>query len=207
MDIYKKVLIFVTAIFLCGFGIAITTQADLGTSPISSLPYVLTFITPLSFGITTIIINVLFIIVQLIILKKEFKFFDLLQIFVGLIFGLSIDLGMYLSAPFKPNVYCLQVLMLLVGSAVLALGITLECLANLLYVPGEGVVKAIAYKTGKEFGKLKIGFDCLLCSFAILLSVLILHHIRGLREGTVISALLVGWFVCLYHKIFAKFKI
>lgn len=206
MEIYKRIFILIVAIFLCGLGIAITTQADLGTTPISSLPYVLTFITPLSFGITTVIINILFIIIQILILKKEFKSFDLLQIFVGLVFGTSIDLGMYLSAPFKTHIYSLQILMLVIGSAVLALGITLECCANILYVPGEGVVKAVAYKTSKEFGKLKIGFDCILCFSAILLSLLILHHINGLREGTVISAFLVGWFICLYHKLFTKLR-
>ncbi len=207
MEIYSKIFIFVVAIFLCGLGIAISTQADLGTTPISSLPYVLTFITPLSFGITTIIINTLFIIAQILILKREFRTFDLLQIFVGIIFGLSIDLGMHISAPFKTNTYILQVLMLVIGSAVLALGITLECYANLLYVPGEGLVKAITYKSKKEFGKLKIVFDCTLCVSAILLSLLILHHIEGLREGTIISAFLVGWFVCLYYKLLAMPKI
>lgn len=71
MNIIKRTFLFIIAIFCCGVGIAASTQADLGTTPISSLPYVLTFITPLSFGVTTIIVNLIFIILQLIILKKN----------------------------------------------------------------------------------------------------------------------------------------
>lgn len=61
--------------------------------------------TPFSFGTTTFIINLLFVAVQILILKKEFKKKDMLQIFVALCFGLFIDLGMYVSEPLKTHNY------------------------------------------------------------------------------------------------------
>lgn len=207
MKILKRIIIFIIAIFCCGLGIAASTQADLGTTPISGLPYVLTFMTPLSFGVTTIIINIVFLIIQILILKKDFRKIDYLQLVVAFFFGAFIDLGMHLTAPFKSNIYIYQVLLLIAGSAILALGVSLEVYANLLYVPGEGVVKAISYKTKKEFGKMKIVFDWSLCIMAIILSYLVLHKLQGLREGTIFSAFLVGGFVCLYRKLWGKLKV
>lgn len=182
-------------------GIAITTQADLGTTPISSLPYVLSFITPFSYGVTTIIVNILFLVTQILVLKGDFRKIDYLQLVVTLFFGLFIDLGMFLTAPFRSDIYVIQLLMLVIGSAVLALGICFEVYANLLYVPGEGVVKAFSQKYKKDFGKLKILFDITLCILSIILSYAVLGKIRGLGSGTVISAILVGSFVTLYRGI------
>lgn len=198
----RRILIFIIAIFLCGFGIAVTTQADLGTTPISSLPYVLTFMTPLSFGTTTFIINMIFILTQKIILGKDFKKKDYLQILVTLFFGFFIDLGMHIAAHFRSDNYYEQLIMLVAGSAILALGVTLEVAADVMYVPGEGIVRVIACKIGREFGKIKIYFDVTQCVLAIILSLLVLHSIQGLREGTILSAILVGTFVCWYSKLF-----
>ena len=91
--------------------------------------------------------------------------------------------------------------MLAIGSAILALGVYFEVCANLLYVPGEGLVRAIAFKK-KDFGRIKIIFDIILCILSIIISFIFLHKIQGLREGTILSAILVGSFVCLYQKIY-----
>lgn len=202
--LYKKIIIFFAGLFFCGFGTAISTQAGLGTSPISSLPYVLTFITHLSFGTTTFIVNMFFILTQVLLLKKDFKKTQYLQILVTLCFGFFIDLGMYLAAPFKMDIYGGQLLMLIIGSAILAFGITLEVIANVMYVPGEGVVKAIAQKTQHKFGNVKVLFDASHCVLALSISLLILHAVHGLREGTMLSMLLVGNLVILYGKIWNK---
>lgn len=203
---YKRILIFLAAIFFCGLGIAVTTRANLGTTPISSLPYVLTFMLPLSFGVTTFIVNMLFIGMQLVLLRREFKRTDYFQIVVTLFFSFFIDLGMYLTKPLETDNYLFQLLMLVVGSAILALGVMLETVADVSYVPGEGVVKAAAYKMRQQFGKMKIAFDVFLCVSAVILSVVVLHGIQGLREGTVAAAFLVGAFVCLYARVREKFK-
>lgn len=199
-------IIFITAVFFSGLGIAVSTQADLGTTPISSLPYVLTFMTPFSFGTTTILVNILFLLTQMLILRKDFRKIDYFQLPVTLFFGIFIDIGMHIVAPFKTDVYILQVLMLVLGSAILALGVSLEVYANLLYVPGEGVVKAFSSKYKKDFGKVKVKFDVSLCVISIILGLVVLGKIEGLREGTIISAVLVGSFVCLYDKCQCIFK-
>lgn len=206
MKLGERLILFTVAIFLCGLGIAVITRANLGTTPISSLPYVLTFMTPFSFGTTTFIINMIFLIGQILILKKDFKKINYLQILVTLFFGFFIDLGMHITALFKTNNYLLQLSMVIIGSMILALGVSLEVCADVIYVPGEGFVKAIVVKIGKNFGKIKIGFDVTHAIIAIILSLIVLHSIHGLREGTIISAFLVGAFVAMYNKIWNYFS-
>lgn len=104
---------------------------------------------------------------------------------------------MYLTAPFKSEIYINQIILLIIGSAILALGISLEVYVDLLYIPGEGLVKAIA--KNKDFGKTKTIFDISLCILSIIICVIILHKIQGLREGTILSAILVGNFVTVYQ--------
>ena len=86
MNIFKKIIIFVLAIFLCALGIAVSTQAELWTTPISTLPYVLTFIAPLSFGVSTAIICAVFMLLQILILKNNFKLVEYLQMAVAVFF-------------------------------------------------------------------------------------------------------------------------
>ena len=69
----KRVFLFIVGIALAGFGVALTARASLGTSPISSLPYVLTFLTPLTFGTISFLMNALFVVAQVAILGKKFQ--------------------------------------------------------------------------------------------------------------------------------------
>lgn len=196
----KRTVCFFSGLALCGFGVALSTVPALGTSPISSLPYVLTFIIPLSLGVWTIIINTLFLAAQIVILKGEFRWFQLSQMVAVTIFGFFIDLGMWISSYYIPDSYILRVLEQFIGCAVLAAGIALELIADITFLPGEGLVKAIAYRWRLNFAKVKICFDSTLVCLAVLVSLIGVGEITGLREGTVIAAFAVGYFVRLYHR-------
>lgn len=201
---FKRMLTCIFAIFFAALGIAIATSANLGTSPIGSFPYVLTFICSLSFGTTTFIVNAFFILLQKLLLGKEFRKIDYLQFVVILFFASFIDLGMYLASFINTRGYLDQFIMLIAGSVILAFGISLEVKADLLYIPGEGVVKAVVKRFNFDFGKSKIGFDIAQCIIAIVLSLIFLHKIEGIREGTIISAIMVGPLVSVFHKLICK---
>ena len=72
-------------IFLClglsimAFGVAFSIKAALGTSPISSVPYVTSEISGLTVGQTTIIMNFIFVLIQIAILRRQYDWFQLLQ--------------------------------------------------------------------------------------------------------------------------------
>ena len=82
----------------------------------------------------------------------------------------------------------------------LGFGIALAVIANILYNSGEGLVKAISDTTKKNFGKTKIVFDICWVVIAAVLSWLFFGKIVGIREGTLIAALLTGWVVNLITK-------
>lgn len=192
----KRVLLAVIGITVAGFGVAVTASALLGTSPISSLPYVVTFLCPLSFGVTTFIVNVFFFLLQVLVYKKNFPKTQWLQIPTLAWFGVCIDMGMYLCNFIPFEFYWMQVTAVLVGCFIMALGIVLELTADVIFLPGEGVVAILKHYIPKlRFGTLKIIFDFVQVIIALAVSYVFLQKIEGVREGTLISAFMVGWFI------------
>ena len=181
---------FTAGVLLNAFGVALITKAALGTSPISSLPYVLSLRFPVTLGQFTFLMNMLFILAQVL----------LLQVAVNVVFSLFIDVSMGLLSWMEVGVLPMRLLALAVGCAVLGFGISVEVAPRVLMVPGEGIVQAIAVVTGRQFGNVKTAFDATLVSTALLLSLLFFHQLQGLEIGTIFSALAVGRFVNLYNR-------
>ncbi|GHU86728.1 membrane protein [Spirochaetia bacterium] len=182
-------------------GISLITKSNLGTSPISSVPFVLSLKFNPSFGWFTFIISSFFILLEIILLRKEFPRKQYLQIFVTLLLGLFIDFSMALLSFVKPDLYVQKILVLLTGCTVLAFGIHIQLRADVLINSGEGLVRAIAQKTGKPFGNIKIIFDLTLAGSACIISLFEFGMIKGLREGTLISAILVGFLTKFFGNI------
>ena len=189
----KRYFFFILGLIINSFGVAFITKSALGTSQISSIPYVLSLkFTNLSFGQTTFIFNMLFILIQLLILKKDFRPIQFLQIAANILFSSFIDVSMTLLTGLNPQTIPLRTLSLLVGCAILAVGISVEVAPDVIKVPGEGIVHAMARVSGMEFGKVKIRFDVTLIVMGTLLSFLFFHKLNGIGLGTIISAVLVG---------------
>ena len=181
--------------FLAGLGVALSTRPGLGTSPISSLPYVVTFITPLTLGMTTVSLNMIFMLMQIAILRSRFQWTSLGQIPTLFAFGFFIDLGMWLSSFYIPQSYPLRLVEELLGCTLLATGITFQLMANVSYMPGDGFVRTVSDEYGIPFGTAKICFDASIVLLAILLSLCCFRNISGIREGTVLAAVLVGFLI------------
>lgn len=196
-DLKRRWICFAAGLLISGFGVALSTQAGLGASPISSIPYVLSFIMPLSFGTWTLILNALFLAAQVAMLRKEFPKGQYFQLAAVGIFGLCIDLGMLLTEPLVTDYYPVQLLMLCGGSAILAVGIALQFLSGISYLPCDALIKLLSTKAKRSFGPLKICFDTGLVLTAFLISILFFAAVKGVREGTVLAALLVGTFISL----------
>jgi uncharacterized membrane protein YczE len=205
IKIIIKYFIFVVGLFFMGLGISLITKSNLGTSPISSVPYVLSMKFSVTLGQFTFLLSCLFLLVEIILLGKKFPKEQFLQILVGSFFGLFVDLGMAIFSSVNPDFYAGKIIALLFGCIVLALGVYLQVAANVIVNPGEGVVKIIANKMGKEFGIIKIMLDCTLVFIAIIISLFAFGTIRGLREGTIISAILVGYITKIFNNIFKHF--
>lgn len=188
------------ALLICALGVALVTNACLGTSPITSLPYALSVIFSLSLGTLTFLANICFLVVQKILLGRYFTPGHLMQIPAVFLFGVFIDGWMWATSYLMTDVYWQQMLMCLVGSMVLGLGVSLEIISNATVLPGEGMVVAIVFRTHRNFGNIKVLVDSSMVLVAAILSLSVLHTVVGLREGTVISAILVGLSVRFFSR-------
>lgn len=207
----RRYILFAVSLFVNAMGIAFITKALLGTSPITSVTYVLSMFTPLTIGQWTIVLNLLFVLFELPFmtrkeLKDDLRMF-LLQIPISLCFGTFIDMSMNMLYWLEPVKYIDQIIYLLVGCVILAAGITLEVKANVAMMAGEYFVRVISQRFHGEFGYVKLCFDITLVCIACLFSICFMSGIYGVREGTVAAALLVGpivHFISPYYRCFDK---
>ena len=200
MNKLKRYLLFLAGLFVNALGVSLVTKASLGTSPISSIPYVLSLNYPLTLGNFTIIFSIFLILLQLLILRKNFKIENVLQIPVSIAFGYFIDLTMYMFFWVDPQNYVVKLISLLAGCVVLGFGVYMEVLADVVMLPGESFVRAIVQTWNTNFGTTKIIFDSSMTIMAGVLSVLFFGKLNGVREGTIMAALLVGFIARLFGK-------
>lgn len=198
----RQLMTLILGIAFMSTGIALSIKASIGITPISSIPYITSLIGGLSVGTMTIIINTIFVLIQILILRRDFKVYQLLQIPVVVLFGMLIDaVGSLLAALVLPN-YFAKILCCLCGILILAFGVTLEVRAQLITVPGEGLVLALCQKIPIKFGNMKVIVDVSFVVISVALSLIFLGNLQGIREGTVLAALLVGFFSKQFTKLF-----
>ena len=147
MEKLKRYIVFLIGLFINSLGVSLITKADLGTSPISSIPYVLS-----------------------------------------------------LNFPFTLGQFTIAFSLLLIGCVILGFGVYTEVLADVAMLPGESFVRAVSSTWKTEFGSTKVAFDVSLTVIAAVLSLIFSHRLDGVREGTIIAALLVGFIARLFGR-------
>ena len=205
-EILKRYILFIISLFFIALGVAFTKRGELGVSPISSVANVLSLkFTVLSMGSWLIVWNCVLIVGQIVILRKNFKPIQLLQVPLSFLFGWFADLGMKIVGFIPVNTYLVRLGLVVIGLAILGFGISLSVIANVIMNSGEAFVKAVADTIKKNFGNVKIAFDVFCVTFSIILSLILFDfNIVGTREGTIISAFLTGTFVKLFTKLLHK---
>ncbi len=204
---FKRLVLLIFGLFLSSLGVALLKKAALGVSPISSAANIVPIAVPdLSLGTWLIIWNCVLILGQLLILRRDFRPVELLQLPLSVLFGLFTDLSMSLLDFVEPGSYIECFVLVVLGTATMALGISLTVIADVIMNSGEALVKAVSDKTGKAFGSMKIAFDACCVALAVALSFILCGEILEVREGTLVAALLTGVFVNLFGRLFASGK-
>ena len=201
-ELVKRYSLFIISLWFSALGVAVTKCGSLGVSCISSVPNVLSLrFTALTIGGWTFVWNTLLVICQIGLLRKNFQKIQLLQIPLSFLFGWFTDLAMLLAVKVPVNSYPMQLVMVVAGVAILAFGITLGVIANVVLNAGEGMVKALADVSGKEFGFVKVRFDIVCVILSVVISLVTFGgKIVGVREGTLIAAFLNGTMVKWYSR-------
>jgi len=201
---FKEYGLLLISILVVGTSITVITNADLGATAVTSLPFVISELWGISFGLMTSVFNVLWVLLQMAIQGKQFPKIQWLQFVVSFVLGIAVDLSNELLGFIQPQNYFSQLFMLIVGCLVMGLGIFLQLEAKSVYNPAEGIVAAITDHTKYAFGTVKTFFDSTLVVLSILLGLVVAGQMTGIREGTIISALIIGPFTGMFQKLFNR---
>ncbi len=202
---WKKInryVLYLISLFIISLGASLSIKANLGTSPLICLPYVCSLITNLSVGIVVFLFTILFIVIQIVLLGKDFEKRQYLQFVIGSVFSFFIDFSLMLVNFINPVGYINQFLLLLFSCLVVAFGVLLEIQTEVVYLPADGVIVAISEVLKKDFPKVKPFVDTSMVIIAAILSIVFLGYLAGVREGTIISALIIGPIVKILKKYF-----
>lgn len=205
-ETFKRYILFVISLFFCGVGVAFTKHAELGVSPISSVANVISIkFDFISFGTWLIVSNCVLLLGQILLLRRNFKPIQLVQIPLSFLFGYFTDIGLWLIDGIPNGNYIVRLLLVAAGIILIGFGIALGVIADVILNSGEAFVKALADVAKKDFGTVKIVFDVSWVLLSIVLSFLLFDgKLLGTREGTVISAVFVGVAVKIFRPILQK---
>ena len=193
-------------LFVASMGVALSTKAGLGTSPVAAVPYSVSIVNhALTFGWWLNIWSLLQVAVQVILLRKKCKPVEIfIQAVLALVYGYMTDFSCKLIDGIQANTYLSQFLWMALGCFVLALGIWIQLKGGVAMLPGEAMNRAISQVSGKRYKNIKILFDVLYIVAAAVISFLTTGKLQGVREGSIIAAVVVGNIIKLYSLIFNK---
>ncbi len=192
-------------LFVMTIGIALSVKSNLGVSPVSSIPYTITCVWGIEMGKATILFHIVLVLIQILVLRKNFKPVQLLQVLIGVVFGYFTTFCNYMVSFLPtPDNLGIRILMVLASSVFVAVGIFLYLPADLIPLAGEGCMQAVSTVTHIEFAKVKIGFDCTMVLVSAVTCLTILHSLGSVGIGTIIAAVLVGTLVGIINRAFGR---
>lgn len=198
--------LFLIGLFVASVGVAFSTKAGLGTSPVSAIPYSVSLInTSLSFGGWLNLLSISQITIQVIILRNNCKYIEvIIQVVLAFLYGYMTNFSCYLINRIEVGSYLVQFLFMILSCFVLAFGIWIQLMANVAMLPGEAMNRAISQVTGQKYENIKILFDILYILVSAVICLIWIGELQGVREGSVIAAILVGTIIKWYNLLFEK---
>lgn len=215
----KRLICYLGGMALIAISINLSKLAALGIAPVTSASYALEQIWGITLGATTYILMVVFLLLQILILRKNFPIRNLFGLLVTFWFSFVIDLTgidpnavghLMVNAP-RPQTYILR--LLLIGVCVILTGIGVFIYVRLQWIPmpSDGVPDALHKAFGWNFGNCKTLFDTSLVALAVILQLIYLGGLSSftgssvvVREGTIAMAVLVGQVVKLLTRFFGE---
>ena len=201
----RRIVCNILGLFLLALGIAASVRSNLGSSPVSSLPYMLNLTTGLEFGTATTSCMCLYVLIQFLILRKDFKLSILLQLVIGFLFGYMNTFALWIVGLFPaPQSIVMRLFCTCIGFTVGGFGVWMYSTANVIQMPTEGLCLVIAEKLNKPFHKIKICFDITNVVLAGTFCLIFIHTLGSVGIGTVIISIMLGTMVGVYSRWWGK---
>ena len=187
-QVIKNYALFLIGLFIASMGVALSAKAGLGTSPVASVPYSVSLVNhALTFGWWLNMWSVLQIAVQIALLRKKCKPVEIIiQTVLAFVY------------------YIMQFALMILSCFVLGFGIWIQFKGGVAMLPGEAMNRAISEVTGKKYENIKIFFDVLYIVVAAAICFIFIGKLEGVREGSIIAAVLIGNIIKLYNSLYNK---
>lgn len=196
----KRIIIFILGLLLLAFGIAISTISGLGISPLNCLAYVISVQTKIQMGYITMCLYIVYVLLEIPIKGKTFKLVDLLQIPVAILFGFFVNWTKQLVSGLVCQYYWQSIVCVVLSVILIAAGTTIYVVPQIALQAPEGLILAICKRWNVKFGNVKMGFDITIVVISFFVGIVFTGKVIGIREGTLIAAVGVGYVVGLFNK-------
>lgn len=205
-NIVFRYILFLVGLFIASLGVAFSTKSGLGTSPVASVPYSVSLISSLlSFGGWLNLWSVIQISIQIILLRSKCNPVEIvIQTILAFAYGYLTNFSCELIKGLEVNSYGMQLMYLAVSCFVLAFGLWIQFKGGVAMLPGEAMNRAISQVTGKKYENIKIFFDILYIVIAVGICLIFIGSLEGVREGSIIAAVVIGNIIKIYNYIFNK---
>ncbi len=188
-----RIILYCVGLMVLAFGVVFSINSNLGVSPVSSFPYILSLITGVDLGMMVTATLIFYLFLQFAIEGRSFKWINLTQILFSFLFGYFVDFAKAVLGSFALPTYFGQLTLLGISIVLVAIGVSVYMDAGIMNMPMEGLMTTVSKKTkNKSFGQVKVVIDTLVVMTGIVLSLIFLGSLQGIREGTVLCAILVG---------------
>ena len=205
-SIIKNYILFLIGLFIASMGVAFSTKAGLGTSPVASVPYSVSLVSNIfTFGGWLNLLSIVQILIQILVLKGKCNYIEILiQTVLAFVYGYLTNFSCYLISSINVISYPFQFIFMLLGCVILAFGIWVQLKGNVAMLPGEAMNRAISKVTGKRYENIKIFFDIFYIMISAVISFVFIGELKGVREGSIIAAVLVGVIIKVFNRVFQR---
>lgn len=197
-----RTLIYIAGNIVLALGITLNTKTGLGSSPIISVPYNISIISGADLGILTFIFYVSFVALQILLLGKQFKIYQLLQI--PMCFITSSSIGLYDKILPMAEGWPAKIMMLILGIVITGIGAAITVGMKIVPNPADGLANVIGMKLHKDFGFGKNVFDFISLIISLAIGLIFTGGIIGIGLGTVAAMILTGRVIAIAEKPVAK---
>lgn len=199
----NNIFMYLLGLFVIAIGAALSVKADMGVSPVTTIPYAITYISGIDMGITTFLFHLLLVLFELIILKNKFKIKNMAQILVGVVFGLFTSLCNYLVflIPF-PDTLPIRILLLILSILAVAVGLFFYVPAEIMPMAVEGLMLVISEVWGFKFSNVKIVLDIAFSVISLAICMIVVQNMGSVGVGTILAAVTTGFILKILTKLF-----
>lgn len=204
----KKSLFTTFFIIVAATGVALGLKAAVGVGAWDAFSQATSMVTGIKVGTFSMMMNISCVLVQVVVLKKDFKMISFLQVFMAVLLGFFVNIVFYeVLANVVIDSYLINMAIYMGSLLVIIMAVALIMSINFLSFPLEAACMAIATKTRLKFGTIRQLVDVFSIVGALLIAISFQNPIP-VREGTIIGMLLFGpliaWFIPRFQPLVKK---